>query len=690
MRWKDLGLKGKFAVSFGAVLAMLSAVASMWGVFGISGIVRNAGEVIDGNKLRGEFVQRIVDHLNWVSEVNVFITDPEVHELKVQLDPTLCGFGKWYYGEGRKQAEALVPDIIPLMKQVEEPHIKLHESAGRIKDLYVVVDQTLGSFLREKKVDHLNWTHKVKDALLDPTIRSLGVEMDWTKCSLGQWLYSEDTAQRMKDDPEFAAVVQAIFEPHQKLHETAKVIQRDIDLGDRVAAAAVYRGRTEPAMEETLAAVDKVIDWHDALLERFQAVLAVYNTETQPNLHKVATLLEEAKGVVSENIMTDQQMLQAASTTETMVVSISAGAFIIGVLLAIVIARGIIRPVRKGVDFAERMAGGDFTQELDIAQKDEIGTLAKALNEMVHRLRGVVHDVQGATENVAAGSEELSAAAQGLSQGATEQAASIEEVSSSMEQMTANIRQNAENAKATDQMATKAAQDTKEGGEAVSQTVSAMKEIAEKISIIEEIARQTNLLALNAAIEAARAGEHGKGFAVVAAEVRKLAERSGEAAAEISELSATSVAVAEKAGTMLKTIVPDIEKTAELVQEIAASSNEQNTGAEQINKAIQQLDQVIQQNASASEEMASTSEELSSQGQMLQQAMGFFQVEEHAAGSRKQITVHRDQPRPLEAGGNGSGGNKAAKGRTNVPAKKVKGVDMDMSPDSGDDEFERF
>ncbi|MEW6521939.1 MAG: methyl-accepting chemotaxis protein, partial [Thermodesulfobacteriota bacterium] len=221
-----------------------------------------------------------------------------------------------------------------------------------------------------------------------------------------------------------------------------------------------------------------------------------------------------------------------------------------------------------------------------------------------------------------------------------EQAAAAEEASSSMEQMSSNIRQNADNALQTEKIAVKSASDAQEGGKAVNQTVGAMKEIAGKISIIEEIARQTNLLALNAAIEAARAGEHGKGFAVVASEVRKLAERSQKAAAEISELSSASVEVAEKAGDMLSKMLPDIQKTAELVQEISAASKEQDTGAEQINKAIQQLDQVIQQNAGASEEMSSTAEELSAQAEQLQGIIAFFKVDGHGARPGAGNKVH--------------------------------------------------
>jgi len=320
---------------------------------------------------------------------------------------------------------------------------------------------------------------------------------------------------------------------------------------------------------------------------------------------------------------------------------------ILGVVLAVFLTRAITGPVLEGVSFARKLSEGDLTQTVAVYQSDEIGVLAEALRNMKDRLTSVVADVQEATENVASGSEELSASAESLSQGATEQAASIEEVSASMEQMAANISQNAENAKNTDALATKAAGDARKGGDAVSQTVDAMKSIAEKISIIEEIARQTNLLALNAAIEAARAGEHGKGFAVVAAEVRKLAERSGSAASEISELSSSSVAVAEEAGQMLQALVPDIEQTASLVQEIAAASNEQNAGAKQINQAISQLDTVIQRNASASEEVASTSEELSSQGQQLQMAMAFFTVHEAAPGKpRGRVAV---VPRPQSA-----------------------------------------
>ncbi|MBI4805158.1 MAG: HAMP domain-containing protein [Desulfovibrio sp.] len=398
-----------------------------------------------------------------------------------------------------------------------------------------------------------------------------------------------------------------------------------------------------------------------------------------------AAMVEAATAVAVAGVKETQELTTAASHSLSSASSIMAVgllvALMLGAVVAYVITKGITGPVIQGVAFAQKMAEGDMTQSLNVNQKDEIGILADALREMTRRLNEVMSEVMEGANNVAAGSQQLSATSETLSQGAAEQAASVEEVSSSMEEMASNIQQNADNSVQTESMALKAAKDAEEGGRAVAQTVGAMKQIAEKISIIEEIARQTNLLALNAAIEAARAGEHGKGFAVVAAEVRKLAERSGHAAAEISSLSTDSVAVAEKAGTMLTAIVPDIKKTAELVQEIAAASREQNTGADQINKAIQQLDQVIQQNASASEEMASTSEELSSQAEQLLSTVSFFKLT-GGHGTR------RETPKALA-----SASGPAPSKPTLAPKKKSgpkKGVVLDLGSDVTDADFEKF
>ncbi len=281
--------------------------------------------------------------------------------------------------------------------------------------------------------------------------------------------------------------------------------------------------------------------------------------------------------------------------------------------------------LRATADIADSVARGDLRVEpKPLSERDRLGI---ALVQMVEKLRSVVGEALSAADNVSSGSQELSASAEELSSGATEQASAAEEASSSMEEMAANIKQTAENASQTEKIAHQSAADAQASGEAVARAVAAMQTIAEKIGFVQEIARQTDLLALNAAVEAARAGEHGRGFAVVASEVRKLAERSQSAAAEIGTLSTQTVGAAREAGEMLAKLVPDIKKTAELVEEISAACREQDIGAEQVNQAIQQLDKVIQQNASASEQMSATSEELAAQAEQLQTSISYFQID---------------------------------------------------------------
>ncbi|MCD2172408.1 methyl-accepting chemotaxis protein [Rhizobium sp. C4] len=432
------------------------------------------------------------------------------------------------------------------------------------------------------------------------------------------------------------------------------------------------------------------------------------------------------------NTATDQEY----ATSRNILIGSVVAMLLLSVSIALWIAMGINSGLKKIQAVAEAVAIGDLNQDVQIKTNDEIkdlvdtinvmtgnlrntanvadqiangdltvtpkpmsdkDTLGMSLQSMVERLRGVVGDALAAADNVSSGSQQLSSGSEQLSQGATEQASSAEEASASMEEMAANIKQNADNAAQTEKIARQSSKDAEASGEAVNKAVNAMRTIAEKISIVQEIARQTDLLALNAAVEAARAGEHGRGFAVVASEVRKLAERSQLAAAEISGLSGETVKVATEAGDMLSKLVPDIRKTAELVAEISAACREQDIGASQINEAIQQLDKVTQQNAGASEEMSATSEELAAQAEELQASIAFFKVD--AAGGQKSVIrhsmAHAAPQKPAPALKAKTVSKPAAKKTTadhSVAAQqaRAKGFALDMSmggPDSDDHDF---
>ena len=352
----------------------------------------------------------------------------------------------------------------------------------------------------------------------------------------------------------------------------------------------------------------------------------------------------------------------------------------------------MIKALNEVVVTAEAIADGNLT--VKITERSDQDRLMQVLNTMIQRLNETVQNVKSAADYVATGSQGMSSSAEEMSEGATEQAAAAEQASSSMEQMAANIRQNSDNALQTEKIAVQAAEDARESGKVVTQTVKAMREIVKKVNVIEEIARQTHMLSLNATIEAAKAQEYGKGFAVVAAEVRSLAQRSQAAAVEINQVASESIAVADRAGEMLAKLVPDIQKTAELVQEISAASAEQNTGAGQINKAIQQLDSVIQQNSATSEEMASTAEELAAQAEQLQHTIAFFKID--ATG--------RERPDTLTGRGHAPAKVKVAHLKDRVPVPKDSGNGQDHTPaghrldmqaqdrlgDHLDAEFERY
>jgi methyl-accepting chemotaxis protein len=309
-------------------------------------------------------------------------------------------------------------------------------------------------------------------------------------------------------------------------------------------------------------------------------------------------------------------------------------------MIAIHLVRSMTKWILTISQTLNRLAKGDFDAPVpEFGTFSELKRMSQQFGEFVGEVTRVLTSVRSAANALVAASSQVSSASQALSQGTTEQATSVQEITANLEQMNAIINQNATNSGETRRIAVKGAREAEEGGKAVQETVGAMHKIADRVTIIEEIARQTNLLALNAAIEAARAGDHGRGFSVVASEVRKLSERSQTAAKEIGELATSSVRIAERSGSLLAELLPSIRKTAELVEEVAAGSNEQATGVQQINRAMSQVDQVTERSATAAEQLASTAEEMTAQAHALRDLVAAFHKANTGERSLKQSGV---------------------------------------------------
>ncbi|MFO7598666.1 MAG: methyl-accepting chemotaxis protein [Candidatus Desulfacyla sp.] len=614
----------------GLLLVAVLAVAGN-SVWSISGILETNKDYSDAAGNNTFMVEKEVDHLNWLKAVqDLFVTNATT--LDVQLDETKCGLGTFLYGEEGKTLAQSDPKIADLLEAIKPPHKHLHESAGHIKGVWRKNHPGLSLTLAARLDDHRRWAQSVADAMLEN--KEINVETDPAKCPFGKWLEGEECRSLVTEWPEFASNVKEITGHHDRLHESVTKIQ---DAATQEEKVQMYTALTIPELQKVAGLFGEIQKMESDLGSAQAKAGEILETQTIPALNNTQDKMKALSGYLHEiEGLSREKMASKGAQARMAAIAATLLAFIIGILLSFFLIRSITKPINRTI---EGLTSG--------------------------------------AEQVASASGQVSASSQSLAEGGSEQAASIEETSSSLEEMSSMTKQNADHANQANNLMKEANQAVGTANDSMGKLTTSMGEISRAseetskiIKTIDEIAFQTNLLALNAAVEAARAGEAGAGFAVVADEVRNLAMRAAAAAKNTADLIEGTVKKVNDGEDLVKrtneafSLVAGIaSKVGALVGEIAAASNEQAQGIEQINTAVAEMDKVVQQNAANAEESASASEEMSAQAEEMKHLIKeLVALVEGAAKGAGDSQPAAESQRHLDA-----------KRRSSRPVKRAKG-----------------
>ncbi|MBN2655476.1 MAG: CZB domain-containing protein [Spirochaetales bacterium] len=683
MAWKDVKVQRKFALGFGSIIIMLIGT-SLVSIYLIQQIVSNAGQVIEGNNLKSDIIQKEVDHLNWQKTLSLYVNDSTGKVASVQTDPDKCLFGLWLNSQERKAAENLVPSLAPMLQELETYHEQLHDSARKIEQIHTVFDPDLGNILRESKNIHLEWNLGFLDFITGEEAVVNYADSELETCELTQWIASSGAANLLSHHRELQQMISELETAHNAVHEGIAGIGQELADGNLEKASESYYGSYGKSMADLINSLDKLITWQDKELQNRQRSMQIFSTETRDALINVQNIMHDMVDTVSENILSEDDMLESARVGAQKLLISSLIIIFAAIVSAVILTLSLLRPIIKCVGFADQVSSGDLKATLGIDQKDQIGELAESLRrvlkgfrekaEIVERfaegdltaevatlsdkdglgislkkmkrdLNELIGQVVASVDQITSGAEQIAQASQSLSEGAATQASSTEEVSVMVNEISGQAAQNADNASQAKSISEKATIDAEKGNESMKAVVALMEKIntgadetKKIVKVIDDIAFQINLLALNANVEAARAGKYGKGFAVVADEVRNLAVKSAQAARETSDMMEESIGNIQngysavlKSAEQLREIVTGSRQVTEILEEIAAASRNQDDGISQATGALDLIDKITQENTGNAEETASASEELSSQSLQLKGLVERFKLEKTEA-----------------------------------------------------------